>query len=736
MNNKKLFILFFVTLFLVGVSYATEATNDTNTKDISKSEITTEKIVKNNNMNIKKENNILTDNKTKKEITKQYNTTVKSAMKYNVNDFDTLHKALTNDKYDTLSLNFKSDIKLTNNTLINPAIKTLKINGNGKTINADYKYQFFNTRLNKNINIVLTNIHLIHYYYFGYGMNDYTIEYSKGIIYNGGNLTIDNCTFNNKGGKGIANSGNLTVKNCIFNGFTEQEAIYNIGSLTVNNSFFTESIENEGTLIINNSIFKGSSSENSGSIFNYGSIITKNCTFYGSNREIGSEIYNRGKINIDNCTFNNIHISDIGAILNIKTMTITNSIFTNNTSYTAIIENVGTLTIKNTRFEENKYSDSGTIFNSGTLTIHKSIFKNNTATSGGAIYTYGNVTIIKNSTFNNNTALKNGGAIYNYGSKKIDITGNIFSENNANEGSAIYSGLELKYNYTTQTISKIKNTGSNLIINNNTFIENKANSTNKVMAVNGPSISYNNTFYPHSRFNSTIFSEANNSKIINNIFTIIPDTKITINNVPNTQYKDKVTIKGTLKTIHDYKLENQNISIKVNSVNIGTAITNVNGTFTYNYETTTLGQNIVTASYKGNNSYNPSSNNTTFKVTVKPTKITINKIATTEYKNNAIIKGTFKTTNGKPIQSAKLNIKINGKTVGITKTNKNGIFTYKYKTKKIGKNNITISFTENNGYKKNTAKTTFKVTLKRTKITINNIPKTTPSNYKNYITKT
>lgn len=91
---------------------------------------------------------------------------------------------------------------------------------------------------------------------------------------------------------------------------------------------------------------------------------------------------------------------------------------------------------------------------------------------------------------------------------------------------------------------------------------------------------------------------------------------------------------------------------------------------------------------------------------------------------NAIIKGTLKTTNEKPIQSASLTIKINDKKVGTSKTNKNGIFTFKYNAKTIGKNNITISFTQNKCYKKTTAKTTFKVTAKRTKITINSIPKT------------
>ena len=56
-----------------------------------------------------------------------------STKTYDVNDFDTLHNVLTNNSYDTVNINIKSDITLKNNTNVNDAIKTLNIEGNGKT---------------------------------------------------------------------------------------------------------------------------------------------------------------------------------------------------------------------------------------------------------------------------------------------------------------------------------------------------------------------------------------------------------------------------------------------------------------------------------------------------------------------------------------------------------------------------------------------------------------------------
>ena len=90
MKLKKLFLLLILTLLFIGLSYATEASNDTTSADDNTIETSaTEEItVQSSNTHIKEENNTLTDKTSTKEITKQYNTTKKTASKtYTVNDF-------------------------------------------------------------------------------------------------------------------------------------------------------------------------------------------------------------------------------------------------------------------------------------------------------------------------------------------------------------------------------------------------------------------------------------------------------------------------------------------------------------------------------------------------------------------------------------------------------------------------------------------------------------------------
>ena len=105
---------------------------------------TKEVAVQSSNTSIKEIENTITNEKNIKEITKQNNIkTVKTASNtIDVNDFKTLYNALTNNTYDTLTVNIKSDITLTRGTILNSAIKTLTINGNGKTINGDSEYLF------------------------------------------------------------------------------------------------------------------------------------------------------------------------------------------------------------------------------------------------------------------------------------------------------------------------------------------------------------------------------------------------------------------------------------------------------------------------------------------------------------------------------------------------------------------------------------------------------------------
>ena len=177
------------------------------------------------------------------------------------------------------------------------------------------------------------------------------------------------------------NSGiNLTITNLtITNGNSNYGgAIYNDGTLTVDNSTFTNNtatdyggggaIVNEGTLNVTDSNFEGNNAGVAGALYNYG-----------------------GNLNIIDSTFTNNIAQYGGAIINDGTLTVDNSTFTNNTAT----------------------SGGGAIYNfDGTLTVKSSTFTNNSANRGGAIINdYGGIVTVKFSRIVGNSAID----IYNIG---------------------------------------------------------------------------------------------------------------------------------------------------------------------------------------------------------------------------------------------------------------------------------------------------------------------------------
>ena len=76
--------------------------------------------------------------------------------------------------------------------------------------------------------------------------------------------------------------------------------------------------------------------------------------------------------------------------------------------------------------------------------------------------------------------------------------------------------------------------------------------------------------------------------------------------------------------------------------------------------------------------------------------------------NGKKVKITGKLTDNlkSPVMNSLVKIKINSKTVKV-KTNKQGVYTYNYKTTTKGTNKVTISFPGSTNYKKTSAKTSF-----------------------------
>ncbi|WP_323735872.1 hypothetical protein PXD04_08255 [Methanosphaera sp. ISO3-F5] len=193
-------------------------------------------------------------------------------------------------------------------------------------------------------------------------------------------------------------------------------------------------------------------------------------------------------------------------------------------------------------------------------------------------------------------------------------------------------------------------------------------------------------------------------------------TRVKLNYIPTTAYSDKVTIKGKFTNNKAKALKSATIILKINGKKYTTK-TDTRGEFTYKYQTNKVGTNTVTAYFKGNDYYKYNSTNKTFTTTKKKTTLTINNIPNTYYTDTVEIRGKLLANdklNGKSII-----LKINGNTV-TRKTNKDGIYTYEYKTKIPGKNNIVATFKGDNYYQMAKTSKTFKVTRMPTTLYMDN----------------
>lgn len=144
----KIMILTILLVFLISLTSAAD-TNNTDTTPTIKKTPNTE--TPNTEIPVKEK---ITDKKniTKKQDTrkvKQTGTTV------DVSDFITLKNTLTDETYDTVTINLKSDITLLNNFLVSESIKQHTINGDKNTINGNNQHQFLNFN---NANVTINNI--------------------------------------------------------------------------------------------------------------------------------------------------------------------------------------------------------------------------------------------------------------------------------------------------------------------------------------------------------------------------------------------------------------------------------------------------------------------------------------------------------------------------------------------------------------------------------------------------
>ncbi len=184
-----------------------------------------------------------------------------------------------------------------------------------------------------------------------------------------------------------------------------------------------------GDLTLNSlTVRHGRFSDAGGGISNYGTLTIANSILSnnsGYNIGPGGAIYNLGILNITNSSFLN-NASDLGGgaitMGNTATATITNTIFSNNSgiSVGGGIWNAGTITLTNSTFTGNSADRGGGIFNetNGTLIVINSTFTGNPARQGGGIHNKFGTLRITNSTLSGNSARSGsvanfGGGIYN-----------------------------------------------------------------------------------------------------------------------------------------------------------------------------------------------------------------------------------------------------------------------------------------------------------------------------------
>jgi CSLREA domain-containing protein len=283
-------------------------------------------------------------------------------------------------------------------------------------------------------------------------------------IYNDGTLTIQNCNLNtnrayNKGG-GIYNTHSLTITDTNFGSNTTDVGsgggIFNTTNATVD--------------LIGGDFYSNFAGFGGGAIYSEGDLKVKGTGFY-FNQATGNDggaIYNTGEADIDGSTFS-LNEADLygGAFSN---------------------EDGGIFDIKNSIFWLNLALEGGAVYVESTIYpppsyIQQSKLSNNSANNGAGVYVVDGVVHVHNSVFSYNEATQDGGGVYNqFGSVFIDFS--TFDSNEAGgDGGGIYNGGDTGIKTSLFTSNSATDEGGAIYssevtetqdIQNNTFYNNHA----------------------------------------------------------------------------------------------------------------------------------------------------------------------------------------------------------------------------------------------------------------------
>ena len=565
---------------------------------------------------------------------------------------------------------------------------------------------------------------------------------TRKIIINGNGQTLDG--LNTYQFIKIAQEHNLTLKNITITNYTSSNggAIYNAGTLTINNSHLTQNtatgqnasggaIENWGTLTINNSNLN-------------------NNTVIGQESGYGGAIYNAGTV-----TMNNSHLS--------------HNIITGQYGRGGAIENWGNFTISNSNLTHNiitgqEYGRGGAIGNEprGKLNITNSNLTNNIITGqnerGSAIYNYHAVVTVYNNTFTNNLAKSTTGKAIIYKGENTDIHDNINADS-SKYSSTIYtnnSGYVYPVSITFNTFDDKPRNTSIIISTNNTTIptvtdmititlelkddfnlpvtgENititiNQNTTNITTDPNGiASVEYQ-VMSNETVINATYPGKDEDYNATNTQLTLLAEkmeTRLLVDDV-STAVGKAFNITGTLLDINDKPVVDALVNITINGTKTN-ATTNETGQFNTTMTLHQMGEYQVNITFYENNGYKESNNNTALITASKiDTQLTLN-VSNTTTVNNTMITITVNLTDntGEPLDNQIVNITIEEET--FTTTTTNGIAIKEYTVNKVGTQTITASYEGNNMYNANSTTTTINVYKIDTKLTLN-VSNNTPVN--------
>lgn len=333
----------------------------------------------------------------------------------------------------------------------------------------------------------------------------------QNVVIDGGNavrlfevsaaLTLDSLTLSagsSNFGAAIYNtsSGTLYITNTTFSNNTVANgpagAIYNRGTIHLDNSTFSGNsaelggaIDNDvGQMILAHATFSGNTATGRGGAIdndNGGTVVlTDGSSFTGNSATgtgfgLGGAIFNctTCSVTMDGASlFNNTTDSLGGAITSIGSLTVTNSVFSGNSSGSSGIggaldvEN-GTARVTGSTFSSNSAQTGGAVdnFGSSNFQINSSTFSGNTAGSaqisgdGGAILNETGTTTITGSTFSGNSASSTGGAIRSIGGATLNVGNSTLAGNSAQSGGAITTSGDVNLTNSTITANTIPNAG-------------------------------------------------------------------------------------------------------------------------------------------------------------------------------------------------------------------------------------------------------------------------------------